>query len=303
MSYALPPRSNNISYHRKRTSRRRSQGVARHDSFPCEESVDSDKAGSPIVRRSNDEYSNANPVDDADNDADDADDVNETFSMTNDNRRLAATRDDGNNKCKVLDAQQLDTASGGRSIEQYYGSHNHKKLILSSIVGVAIFGASMTEDTDRQGVFLVVCILAIIFTHTALNKLIQHSDEGSRRLFIASSPSDIRGLQSGWSGLQSRPRITFELGLRNNNAPAASSHKNWRQVKTTTNNIITADSPLVAKEESSSIVRSKELTQLLEERKKSSSILFASDSMTIKPPMQTLTRLEKRNWTMRDNKH
>jgi hypothetical protein len=42
----------------------------------------------------------------------------------------------------------------------------------------------------------------------------------------------------------------------------------------------------------------------LENRKKSSSsILFASDSITIKPPMQTLTRLEKRDGTMQDNEH
>ena len=297
MSYALPPREN-----RKRTSRRRrlQGGVAMHDSFPCEEKlVDSDKAGSPIVRRSsNDRNSNANPLDDADV-------VNETFSMKN-NRQLATTRDDGNNKCKALDARQLDTASSGRSIEQY-DSHNHKKVILSSIVGVAIIGASMIEGGDiRQVVFLVVCILAIMITHNALNKLIiQHNEESSRRLLLASSPSDNRGLQSGWGGLQSKPRITFELGVRNNNAPASSSsHRHWRQVKTMTNNIKSDDSPLVAKEESSSIIRSKEITQLLKERKKSSSsILFASDSITIKPPMQTLTRLEKRNGTMGDNEH
>jgi hypothetical protein len=195
-----------------------------HDSFPCEELIDSDKQGSLNVRRSsNDGNLNAHPLDDADNNVDYADDVNDTVSMTNDNRRLATTRDDGNNKCNVLDAQQLDTASE-RTIGQY-GSHNHKKVILSSIVGVAIIGASMIEGGDqRQGLFLVVCILAIIVTHNALNKLIiQHNCEGSRRLFIASSPLNNRGLQSRWSGLQSSPRITFELGVRNNNAPASSS--------------------------------------------------------------------------------
>jgi hypothetical protein len=230
MSYALPPRDNR----RKRTRRRRLQGVAMHDSFPSEEIIDSDKSGSPIVRRrSNDENSNANPLDDADNDADDADDVNETFSMTN-SRRLATTRDGiSNNNCVLEDAQQLDTASGGRSIEQYYGSHNHKKLILSSIVGVAIFGASMIEGGDRQGVFLVSCILAIMVTHNALNKLIQHNNEGSRRLYIASSPLDNRGRSSTNNSSQSSPPLlTFEFGLRNNNTPASSSsQKNWRQFR------------------------------------------------------------------------
>jgi hypothetical protein len=157
----------------------------------------------------------------------------------------------------------------------------------------------MIEDGARQAVFLLVCILAIMVTHNALNKLIRLNNEGSRRLLLASSPSDNnRGLQSGWSGLQSKPRITFDFGLRNNNAPASSSsQRSWRQVKTMTNNVNSADTPL-AKEESSS------LTQLLENRKKSSSsILFASDSITIKPPMQTLTRLEKRDGTMQDNEH
>ena len=228
-----------------------------------------------------------------------------------------ATRDDINNDCEVDDyAQQLpDTASGQQSIEQC-GSL-HKKWILSSVVGVAIIGVSMIDGADRQVVFTIVCILAIIVIRNSLNELIHQHHDDSRLSSIASSLSDNRGLYSRRDGRSSSkvscqsspPRLTFEFGLRNN-APAHSSsssshhHKNWRQVKTMTNNIKSADSPLLTKKKSSSIVRPKALAQLLEERKSSSSsILFASDSITIKPPMQTLERLEKRDKTIMRDEH
>ena len=304
MSYALPPRDN-----RWRTSRRRSHGVAMHDSFPSEELLldSDDKSESPILRSDDDDDSIAKPID---NDDDDAANDDETFSMSNSIR--LATRDDINNDCEVDDyAQQLpDTASGQQSIEQY-GSL-HKKWILSSVFGVAIIGVSMIDDADRQVVFTIVCILAIIVIRNSLNKLIHQHHDDSRLSSIASSLSDNRGLYSRRDGRSSSnsscqsspPRLTFEFGLRNN-APAHSSssssssshhHKNWRQVKTMTNNIKSADSPLLTKKKSSSTVRPKALAQLLEELKSSSSsILFASESIAIKPPMQTLERLEKRD--------
>ena len=108
---------------------------------------------------------------------------------------------------------------------------NPKKIFVRRIFVIVLnlhkllcHGKQVFQYFFKTGLFLVVCILAIIVTHNALNKLIiQHNCEGSRRLFIASSPLNNRGLQSRWSGLQSSPRITFELGVRNNNAPASSS--------------------------------------------------------------------------------
>ena len=311
MSYALPPRDN-----RRRTSRRRSHGVAMHDSFPSEEllldSSDNKKCESPILRSDDDDDNSiAKPIDNDDDAAND----DETFSMSNSIR--LATRDDINNDCEVDDyAQQLpDTASGQQSIEQY-GSL-HKKWILSSVFGVAIIGVSMIDGADREVVFTIVCILAIIVIRNSLNKLIHQHHDDSRLSSIASSLSDNRGLYSRRHGRSSSnnscqsspPRLTFEFGLRNN-APAHSSsssshhHKNWRQVKTMTNNIKSADSPFLMKKKSSSIVRPKALAQLLEERKSSSSsILFASDSIAIKPPTQTLERLEKRDKTIMRDEH
>ena len=310
MSYALPPRRDN----RRRTSRRRSHGVAMHDSFPSKELLldSDDKSESPILRSDDDDDSIAKPIDNDDDAAND----DETFSMSNSIR--LATRDDINNDCEVDDyAQQLpDTASGQQSIEQY-GSL-HKKWILSSVFGVAIIGVSMIDGADRQVVFTIVCILAIIVIRNSLNKLIHQHHDDSRLSSIASSLSDNRGLYSRRHGRSSSnsscqsspPRLTFEFGLRNN-APAHSSssssshhHKNWRQVKTMTNNIKSADSPLLTKKKSSSTVRPKALAQLLEELKSSSSsILFASDSIAIKPPMQTLERLEKRDKTIMRDEH
>lgn len=309
MSYALPPRDN-----RRRTSRRRSHGVAMHDSFPSEELLGSsdNKCESPILRSDDDDNLIAKPIDDDD---DAANDDEKFFSMSN--RRRLATRDDINNDCEVDDyAQQLPDTASVQSIEQY-GSL-HEKWILSSVVGVAIIGVSMIDGADRQVVFTIVCILAIIVIRNSLNKLIHQHHDDSRLSSIASSLSENQGLYSRWGGRSSSnsscqsspPRLTFEFGLRNN-APAHSSssssshhHKNWRQVKTMTNNVKYADSPLLMKKKSSSIVRPKALAQLLEERKSSSSsILFASDSITIKPPMQTLERLEKRDRTIMRDEH
>lgn len=307
MSYALPPRDN-----RRRTSRRRSHGVAMHDSFPSEEFLGSsdNKSESPILRSDDDDNLIAKPIDD------DAANDDENFSMSN-SRRLA-TRDDINNDCEVDDyAQQLPDTASGQSIEQY-GSL-HKKWILSSVVGVAIIGVSMIDGADRRVVFTIVCILAVIVIRNSLNNLIHQHHDDSRLSSIASSLSDNRGLYSRRDGRSSSnsscqsspPRLTFEFGLRNN-APAHYSsssssshhHKNWRQVKTMTNNIKSADSPLLVKKKSSSIVRPKALAQLLKERtSSSSSILFASDSITIKPPMQTLERLEKRDRTIMRDEH
>ena len=302
MSYALPPRDN-----RRRKSRRRSHGVAMHDSFPSEELLgSSDKSESPILRSDDDDNSIAKPIDDDDDDA--ANDDEKIFSMSN--RRRLATRDDINNDCEVDDyAQQLPDTASVQNIEQY-GSL-HEKWILSSVVGVAIIGVSMIDGADRQVVFTIVCILAIIVIRNSLNKLIHQHHDDSRLSSIASSLSENQGLYSRLGGRSSSnsscqsspPRLTFEFGLRNN-APSHSSssssshhHKNWRQVKTMTNNIKSADSP-------SSIAGPKALAQLLEERKSSSSsILFASDSITIKPPMQTLERLEKRDRTIMRDEH